>query len=314
MKMLTVSPSGNTLFHSTRENTVDVWEIGTGRLLCTCPGIFCGTSDDGAILITNTPAGLKLWETQSGLERESAAVSTELFQFHQRTIPFANRFKLSLELRDSLGLNDPQVVNVEHDLRYYPALDAWALAPDNRSLVVTLSGEIAGQDWASGQCIDLASGTRRFKFKVNKYQSVPPINFSVEHNQLLISDDIYHLAIFDLTSGRSTREVWVNGFTNVAATTVFDPWLVAVAVWEPTQSAAVTPFSVQILNVEHLIGGRMQRAGVEAVLPEDQAVLDLVCAPDGVHLASLLSNGVIHWWNLERGKIEAAFEMAVNPE
>jgi hypothetical protein len=65
---------------------------------------------------------------------------------------------------------------------------------------------------------------------------------------------------------------------------------------------------VQILNLERIMGGRIRRAVVEAVLMEPQAVVDLLCAPDGVHLASLLSDGTIHWWNLATMKLEKSFE------
>ncbi len=309
MKPLFIPPAGDYLFHSTRENTVDVWNLQTGRWLVTSPGSLIGASADGGVHLTATPAGPKAWQSETGLEVDPKSLDPTHFEFHQRHIALVNRFKLSLELQDVLGLDGSRTLMIDHDMRYYPNLDAWELAPDNAALVVTLSGEVAGEDWASGVCIDIPSGARRFKFKVNKFQTAPPINFSREHNLLLISDDIYHLALLDLATGRAEREVWVSGFTNVASATAGNPWLVAVNVWEPSASSIVSPFSVQILNLERLSGGRMRRAAVEAVLAEPQAVVDLLCAPDGLHLASLLSDGTIHWWSLASLKLEQAFEM-----
>ncbi len=311
MKPLLIPPNGDYLFHSTRENTVDVWSLKDGGCLTTCPGGLVGTSKDGTVVLTSTPAGVKAWQADTSRELDPTTLDPSQFEFHQSCLALANRFKLSLELHDVLASGGPRVVHVDHDARYNPNLDTWELAPNNNALVVTLSGEVAGEDWASGQCIDLVSGVRRFKFKVNKFQTVPPINFSREHNLLLISDDIYHLALFDLELGRTERDVWVSGFTNVAAATAANPWLVAVNVWEPSTSSAVSPFSVQILNLERIMGGRMRRAVVEAVLPEPQAVVDLLCAPDGLHLASLLSDGTIHWWNLATLRLEKAFEACV---
>jgi hypothetical protein len=311
LKPLHISPTGEILYHSTQEHSVEVWDLRNGIYLCTCPGSLVGAASDGATLITQTSEGVKAWEARTGLEHEPHSLDPSSYTFHQRFIANANRYKLVVELRDALEIEPPRQVRIEHDPRYYPNLDTWALAPDDCSLIATLSGEVAGQAWASGLCVDLSSGARRFKFKVNKFQRVLPLNFSREHNLLLISDDIYHLALFDLADARAVREVWVSGFTNTAAALVTNPWLVAVSVWEPVASSAVSPFSVQILNLERLPGGRLQRAAVEAVFAEPQAVDDVFFAPDGLHMASLLSNGVIHWWNLATGHVDAIFEAPV---
>ena len=308
MKPLHISLTGEILTHSTRENAVEVWDLRNRIYLCTCPGSLVGAATDGASLITRTAEGVRAWDARTGLEHEAHSLDPASYPIHQRFITNASRYKLIVELRDALEIEPPRLVRIEHDPRYYPNLDSWALAPDDRSLIATLSGEVAGQAWASGLCVDLSSGARRFKFKVNKFQKVLPLNFSREHNLLLVSDDIYHLALFDLESARAVREVWVSGFTNASAALVNNPWLVAVSVWEPVTSSAVSPFSVQILNLERLSGGRLQRAAVEAVFAEPQAVDDLFFAPDGLHMASLLSNGAIHWWNLSTGHVDAVFE------
>jgi WD40 repeat protein len=309
MKPLFIPRSGEYLFHSTRENTVDVWHLERGKLLSTCPGILAGVSKSGDFVITTTPAGPKAWEALTGVERDPHSLDPADFSFHQCFLPTVNRFKLVVELNDVLGIQPSQIVHIEHDPRYFPSLDTWAVAPDDHSLIATLSGEAAGQEWASGLCVDLSTGERRFKFKVNKFQSIPPINFSSEHNLLMISDDIYHLAVFDLATGHLLRAVWVNGFGNVASASIASPDLVAVNVWEPVTASLVSPFSVQILNLARLSsGGRMQRAAVEAVLPEPEAVVDLVFAPDNLHLASLLNGGSIRWWNLSTGKVDRIFK------
>ncbi len=312
MKKLHFSSDGKFLFHSSPENTVDVWRVADGTRLCTCPGSLIGTSQDGLVLLTNTPAGAKAWETLTGLECEPATLSAERFEFHQRFYTMANRYKLVLELNDALSLEEVQQVRIEYDPRYTPGMDTWALAPDNASVVVTLSGEVAGEDWSMGMCIDLKQDARRFKFKVNKYQSILPLNFSREQNLLLVSDDIYHLAALDLETGRARREVWLSGFANVAVAIPGNPWLVATNVWEMSDQGRNSPFSIQVLNLERLSGERMQRARVEAVFAEPEALVDLECDPDGYHLASLLAGGTIHWWNMATGRIERTFEV-INP-
>ena len=212
-----------------------MWDLRNGIFLSTCPGSLVGAASTGETLITMTPAGVKAWEARTGWEREPHTLDPSTYCYHQRFVANANRFKLVVELRDALEIEPPRLVRIEHDPRYYPSLETWALTPDDLSLVATLTGEVAGQDWASGLCVDLSSGARRFKFKVNKFQSGPPLNFSREHGLLLISDDIYHLSLFDLETGRAVREVWVSGFTNVAAAMLDNPWLVAVNVWEPVR-------------------------------------------------------------------------------
>ncbi len=308
MKPLYISPGGEFLFHSTSDESVDVWDLRDGAYVRALPGGLLGVERSGRRLLTGSSGGaVKAWEACTGAECALKALDAAELSLHQRFVAAPDRYKLLIELRDALGIEPKRVVRIEHDPRYYPALEACALAPDDRSLVVTLAGEVAGQGWASGLCVDLASGARRFKFKVNKFRSLPPFNFSREHNLLMISDDIYHLSVFDLSTGHIAGETWVSGFTNVAAAMVSDPRLVAVSVWGPVASTAVSPFEVQILNLGRISAGGMRRAAVEAVLPEPQAVHGLFCAPDGIHLASLLESGVIHWWNLAAGQVEATF-------
>ena len=70
MKPLTISLTGEILYHSTRENSVDVWDLRNGIYLCTCPGGLTGAAADGTSLITLTPEGIKAWEARTGLEHE----------------------------------------------------------------------------------------------------------------------------------------------------------------------------------------------------------------------------------------------------
>lgn len=308
MKSLSIAPDGKTLFHSTRENTVDVWDLETGSRLAACPGLLVGTSQDSQYLVTSGPAGAHGWSARDGAERGLAELPASQFEYSQRTMMDARPFELSVELHDVFCPESSQLVHIEHDPRYFPVLDSWTLAPDNHSLVITLAGEVAGQNWSSGICVDLHSGLRRFRFKVNRHQNPTSINFSREHNTLLVSDEIYHLAILDLETGRSISEAWVSGFINVAAASSLDPHLVLVNIWEPTVAPTVSPFSIQALNLARLSGVRIQRAAVEAVLYEPQAIDDLLCAPDGYHVASLLAGGAIHWWNLATGELENKLE------
>jgi WD40 repeat protein len=304
MKPLNIPPDGNLLHHDTRENTVDTWNLENGEILSTCPGSLIGVSHNGSHLLTSTPAGVEAWNAQNGSKCDLFSMNPADFELCQRFSPSANRFKLTIELRDVFDLEPSRLIHVDHDPRYYPSLDTWSLAPDNQSVAVALSGEVAGQDWAVGYCMDLNSGQRRFKFKVNRFQSIPSINFSREHNYLLVSSDIYHLGIFDLATGHPIHEVWVGGFANVASASTLNPSLVVVNVWEPTSALGSSPFSIQVLNLSRLSGSHMQRARIEAIFAEPEAIVDLLWSPDGYHVASLLASGVIHWWNLSTGVLE----------
>ncbi len=309
MKPLQLSAGSELLFHASPGRQVDVWRLSDGEYLCSCPGNLVGISRDNQFLLTSTPAGPKAWSIPAGLETEPAVLSPDQFEFHQRFYMIANRYQLELELRDALGREQPQTVTIEHDPRYQPGLDVWELAPDNSALVATMSGEVAGADWSSGLCIDLEMGLRRFKFKVNKYQSLLPLNFSREHRYLLVSADMYHLAVIDLASGTLLKEVWLNGFANVASALPASTQLMAVNVWETAAGMRNSPFSIQILNLEQMSGARMLRPKVEAVFSEPEAVVDLVCAPDGMHVASLLASGTIHWWNMISGRVERVLDV-----
>lgn len=308
MKPLHMSSTGEYLYHATRGDEVDAWQIGSGARIATFPGAWIGMSNDGRSVLTLTPAGPKAWDTATQTEIDPLRLTPDRFPFHQSTYATSNRYPLELELRDALGREPARMLHIEHDPRYMPGVDNWAFSPDDTSVVMTMSGTVAGQGWALGLCIDLQQAARRFKFKVNRFHSSLPINFSPDQPFLLVSDEMYHLAVVEMESGKVLRRVWLNGFANVASALPGNPWLLAVNAWEIGSGVHAAPFTIQMINLEHMSGERGQRPRVEAVFIEPEAVIDVLCAPDGLHMASLLASGTIHWRNLVSGKVEQIFE------
>lgn len=262
-----------------------------------------GLDREGKVLLLAGDEGAKGVRLETGEDMPLERLDAEMFEIWQRCVITGQRFRLRLDVQDVFGVVPIRVVRIEQDPRYFPSVDSWALGPDNSSLVVTLSGEVSGEEWAAGLCMDLESGQRRFKFNVSRFQRVPPICLSPEHKLLLIGDNASHLSLYELETGNCIKEIYVGGFGMVTALSPANPWLVAVNAWEPVTGTGHSPFSVQLLDLMHVEGERMQRARVQAVTREAQTVEELEFAPDGRTLAILLVDGTVHLWDLVEDNI-----------
>ncbi len=310
MKRLTITPDGNTLLASSRQNSLAVWDLSSMGKRFDLQGEPVGLDQEGKWLLLRNNDGVMGVRLDSGEQVGLQDLAPNQFDIWQRCLVTGQRFRLRLDVQDVFGVLPVQILRIEQDPRYFPSMDSWALAPDNTSLVVTLSGEVAGEEWASGVCLDVESGQRRFKFNVSRFQRVPPICFSAAHKLLMIGDNACHLSLFDLVTGNCVREIYVGGFGMVTAISPVNAWLAAVNAWEPVAGTGRSPFSVQLLDLMHVEGERMQRARVQAVSQQPQTVEELEFAPDGRTLASLLVDGSVHVWDLVADSVK---ELAVSP-
>ncbi|BAJ62060.1 hypothetical protein [Anaerolinea thermophila] len=309
MKPLHISPSGKWLFHATPQGNVMVWDLSGGTLHAVCDGLWIGHSLDEEHLLTQTPEGVKAWNLPRGEEEPLALLKAELFALHQRVVVRKQPYTLQLDLLDVLTGEMVLNLRFEQDPRYHPRLEACALAPDDRSLLITLAGEFGGQAWAHGYVLGVPGGARRVKFKVNRHQPPAFFAFTAQPFQVLLQDEMYHLTVLNLEQDRFEQDVWVSGFSGAAAFFPLLPAVLAVSVWEPIVDPAISPFSVQFLDLRRTSGERMRRAAVIAVFQESQPVHDMIFTPDGQTLAVLVSTGAIHLWNLAQGRIERTLEL-----
>ncbi len=309
MKPLHISASGKWLFHAAPLGKVMVWDMTGGNLLAVCDGHWMGLSLDEQTLLTQTPEGVKAWALPTGEEKALSTVNPQTFPLHQRVLVRKQPYTLQLDLQDALTGETVWNFRFEQDPRYHARLEACALAPDDRSLLITLAGEFSGQAWAHGYVLDIASGTKRLKFKVNRHQLPAYFSFSPPPLQVLVSDEMYHLTLIQLESAHLEQDVWVSGFSGAAAFFPLLPAVLAVSVWEPVVDPAISPFSVQFLDLRRTSGERMRRAAVIAEFRESQPVHDMLFTPDGQTLAVLVSTGAIHLWNLAQGRIERTLEL-----
>ncbi|WP_298010663.1 MULTISPECIES: hypothetical protein [Anaerolinea] len=309
MKPLQISPSGKWLFHATPQGKVMVWDISSGNLHAVCDGHWIGLSQNEDTLLTQTPEGVKAWALQTGQEMALTALNPDTFPLHQRVLVHKQPYTLQLDLQDAFTGETVWNFRFAQDPRYHARLEACTLAPDDRSLLITLAGEFTGQAWAHGYVLDISSGGRRLKFKVNRHQPPSFFSFSPPPLQVLVPDEMYHLTLINLESAHIEQDVWVSGFSGVAAFFPLLPAVLAVSVWEPVVDPAISPFSVQFLDLRRTSGDRMRRAAVIAEFRESHPVYDMVFTPDGQTLAVLVSTGAIHLWNLAQGRIERTLEL-----
>jgi WD40 repeat protein len=304
MKRLVIPRGGDILLASSRQNQISVWDIATASRRFTLDGQPVGIDRNGGVLLYQLEDGTKGCDLSGGAEIPISQLDADLFEPSQRCVVRGQRFRMRLEIDDVFHQLPLRVVMITQDSRYFPSLDSWALSPDNTSLVATLSGEVSGEEWASGVCMDLETGQRRFKFSVNRFQRIPPICFSPEHKLLMIGDNSCHLSIFNLETGQPVREIYIGGFGMVSAISPANPALAAVNAWEPVLGAGNSPFSVHLLDLQHLQGERMLRARMVAVIHAPQSVEELEFAPDGRSLAVLLVDGTILIWDLVADQVK----------
>lgn len=304
MKRLVISQAGGILLTQSRQNKITAWDLAAAGRRFTLDGVAIGIDRNGSMLLYQAEDGIKCCALPSGDDLPLSELDAGLFELHQRCVVKGQRFLLRIDIDDVFNLLPTRKITIPQDPRYFPSLDSWALSPDNTSVVATLSGEVSGADWASGLCIDLETGDRRFKFNVNRFQRTPPICFSPEHKLLMIGDNSCHLSIFNLQTGQTVREIYVGGFGMVSAVCPANPALVAVNAWEPVVGAGYSPFSVHLLDMDHLLGERMPRAKVAAVIHAPQNIEELDFAPDGHSLAALLVDGTVLWWDLVADQVK----------
>lgn len=304
MKRLVISPSGDILLTSSRRNQIAVWDLSTASRLFTLDGEPVGIDRNGVVLLYHFQDVVKSCNLSSGIEIPIPQLDADSFEPFQRCLVRGQRFRLHIESTDVFHQLPPRTVTITQDPRYFPSLDSWALAPDNTSVVATLSGEVSGEDWASGVCMDLETGQRRFKFNVNRFQRTPPICFSPEHKLFMVGDNSCHLSIFNLETGQAVREIYVGGFGMISTISPANPALAAVNAWEPVLGARHSPFSVHLLDLQHLEGERMRRARVVAVIHVPETVEELEFSPDGCSLAVLMVDGTILIWDLVADQVK----------
>ncbi len=312
MRKLAFTPDGATLLHSTRNKSVAVWAIPSYQLRYICPGSLIGVSRNGQTFLTKSKDTFDAWETATGKQCALDELDPQDYDLHQRAVASADELERTLQVQDLLvpALSKTVYVN------YAKArLDAWAVAPNNQDIVVIWYGDVAGHDWARGQCIDIARNMTRYEFEVNRFQGEPAINFSAEHNLLVMSSDDGSCKVYDLLRGRAIRQVWAEGsahFAHVAAVSPQNQWLLALSTWERSEESRSMLFSIQLQNTEKLIrdGAIVQHGKVERVIRETGPIDSLLFSPDGKYLASLVNEDAVHFWNAMTGRLSGILSPA----
>jgi WD40 repeat protein len=272
MRKLAFTPDGATLLHSTQSKNVAVWAIPDYRLRYTCPGSLIGVSRNGQTFLTKSKDACDAWETATGKRCALDELNPKDYDLHQRTVTSADELKMILQVQDLLVPALSTTIYVNYPKDCHPRLDAWAVAPNNQDIVVTYCGDVGGHDWAHGQCIDIARSKKRFELEVDRFQGEPVINFSAEHNLLVMSSDDGSCKVYDLLRGIAIRQVWVEEahFAHVAAVSPQNQWLLALSTWETSKESRSMLFSIQLQNTAKLIrdGAIVQHGKVERVIRE----------------------------------------------
>jgi WD40 repeat protein len=325
-------PSAKSKGEDWRNNIVVVWDMTNAKPRYLCPGILIGASRDGSTFLThqnnigvlNAEEKCRAWDTATGIEIPLKSLNANDYELHQRIqISAVKRSELTLRLTDAFSKYSPQTLRVGRG--YAPNsgafLETWAMAPNNHYIIATLSGDVAGFDWASGESIsieqgktDLIAGAQSHKFEVNRFQGDARINFSSEHDVVAISSAGGSFTVYGLDPWRRLREVWVHGFQHVVGFNPKHQWLVAASarafIRQADKSKAL--FYIHLLDIERLTrdGAIIQRGKDRGILEETHWVDRLLFHPNGQCLASLLNDDTVHMWDIGSGKITGQLSLS----
>lgn len=310
-RRLSFDLKGTTLFHSSRDNLVEVWDVASWKCRYAIhPGVLIGISRDGETFLTHRAhRHYQAWDTATGSELVLASISPETYQFHQRTTIFTDSPELTLQVYDVLEKRPSQAIDIPsegmpvdiHDPELQPILWNWAIAPNDRYIAVVLLGGFGGHDWAAGQCIDLNTGKQVYTFEVDRFLDCSPIYFSDKHN-LMISGGSTWFTSYDLTTGKRFRKIWVGGDGgSIVSTSPTKRWLVATNAASDRELPGSRPSNIRLIDTR----SSSSRGKVKRVIEGAEQIEDLAFHPDGKHIASLLESGKILIWNIITGKREA---------
>lgn len=335
--------SGTTLLHSTqvqsisspnknwKSNIVVAWDLKTAQPRYTCPGSLIGVSRNRSTFLThrnieffNTEEEkFSAWEAVTGTEIPLEAIKPDDYELHQRILISAkDQSKLMLHVNDVLNNLSPTSFLIPD---YSPApgafLDTWAMTPNNRYIIVTLSGDVAGHDWAQGVSIsiaqrktDLIQGKETHRFQVNRFQGDPPLNFSEEHNLMAISGGNASFTVYDLNRWQQVREIWVEGFRYIVSFHPKDKWFIAASSEQHTteQGQNKTFFHIYLLDIKNPIrdGVITQRGKVKRIIKETGPIEKILFHPNGKYLISLLTNNTVHLWDIAKGELAATLSLS----
>jgi WD40 repeat protein len=323
-KKLAFANNDAILLHSTgweysdkKEDTVAVWSLTDYKLRFTCPeAVLIGISRDGETFLTRQSTGefsFKAWNINTGSEVPLQDVDPESCDFYQRTVVTSKineRSKVTLTIQDVLSVYPPHSFQLS---RYKPDqgtfLDTWAITPNNKYIIVTVSGDTAGFDWADGLCVGITLGNdkvidnkERYNYEVNRHQGDPLINFSEEHNLVAISGRGSTFSVYSLDQWRKLREIWVDGFGYIVSFSPKNKWFVAASVNGKGKS-----HSICLLDIEEAteIDYYKNRGKVERTIEETTRINGLLFHPNGQQIVSSLTNNTIHIWDVSTGELVA---------
>jgi WD40 repeat protein len=286
---LIFTSEGTTLFQVSA-SCVNVWDINRGQLRYICPGSLIGIARSNETFLTRPAKNIfKAWETATGRELPLDSITPESYAFHQRVVTQVK--PPTLQILDVLK----QIVT--HEISLPHGFSQATLAPNDQYIVVVSEIDMVGHDFAIGECIDLNTGKVVYNFEAARCLSQTPLFFSVEHNLLIVGGiGNGKFALYDLATGECLREVWasLNG-GEVVRVNPKNKWQVAIKVGK---SIRLTDLHEPPSDKQSYYKGKVERT-----IKEIERIKGIAFHPNGELLASLLTRGEIHLWNVRVGEL-----------
>jgi WD40 repeat protein len=285
-------PDSPILLHSFKDS-VTAWDTSEGRLCYKCTGALLGITADGELFQTTKGT----WATDTG---EELSEVPELFNWHHRLriieveIPIDDeksksptdrrRWSYNIDIIDPRGERPHQRLHI-NDLNDLGGIRFGSRRIDSSGnyLAVYLYVSLYGHELDQGICYNLSTGKEIFRYGYDD------LTF-VEVHRLIIYSSEAGLKIYNVDSGQ-TMEL-------AAFSESKDRNTIRVSS-QNLEMAAALNHKRNIIFLEKVNQAAFRRM----IRKRAVKILDIALSADGTQLAASLSDGQVHIWDVESGKV-----------
>ena len=318
---LIIYPQTTKIWHVMPEEVI-VWDMEVEQVTGTCAGKFVGIARNGRHFLTYHPKkGGQAWETASGREIPLKTVQSADYEFHQRAvaIPRPDINKATLEIRDLLGKYEPLTIFVGNQNIRPPGptvrqeiMWGWKLLPQRR--LALLVWAIGGFDHTEGKVFDLD-----YEAQIGTFRAILPGHdvLLFEEQDYLVSAGTLSGIVLPLNAFSAEGDVEENKSRWRYDLVEGDATCMSIHPQHPYEFAVLlqnSGFPDEVHIYQPVTGKPKREQEVTHKLIETGTIKALTHHPNGRLLATVLSNGDIHLWDIHKGVLKQTLSTRTKEE